>query len=158
MVKGIGRLNPEGLRRIIVPTDAKIVRAKTQTIELHVIKMLGFAGQPPRPMRIVDWPSHIGVMQRRNSDTLELATFGSWDSHIEGSASVALEIRVPQKLRVVPRTRAIEPVGTGVEAEDSSWLREMSEGCGSYWYARPYPLSGWSVVPLSETATVTGWW
>lgn len=135
--------------RLIVPETAAVAfGAPAATVELFVEKTLAFAGHPPQPMPAAGLERNMGMATRIEGSDLVLATYGEWDSRIEGSASILLFVRVPVGSTVVRRV--------GLEGDDSAaaiWpdsipYEKQEAGRIGYWYAPVRPSPGWTSVPL----------
>jgi hypothetical protein len=88
----------------------------------------------------------MGCAVRAEGDELLLATFGEWDSHIEGGAQMKLVANVPEGMDVEQRK--------GLSGEDSAgrewhgqYLTKSKDAKGGYWYGPASPAEGWTAVP-----------
>jgi hypothetical protein len=135
------------VRVIRLPVGAEVcVDADADFILVQMDKTLGFVGHPPREISIREGSRIMGVATRKDGDVMEIATYGEWDSHLEGGARI-------ENLRfVVPQSVAVER-GDGLAGEDSkaqgferddALPRDYKE---TYWYAPTKPAVGWTSYP-----------
>jgi hypothetical protein len=123
-----------GSAKTVVLPDTAVVRRTTETgsVRLFTAKRLGFGGHPPEQISIRDARKRMGCAVRTEGDSLVVATFGEWDSGIEGGARMKLVAVVPEGLAVEQREGlAGKPIGT----QGRAWSRSAP------------PADGWSAVP-----------
>jgi hypothetical protein len=138
-----------GITRVVVPETAAVAYgAPAATIELFVEKSLGFAGHPPAPMPAAGLQRNMGCATHTEGSDLVLATFGEWDSHIEGSASLELFVRVPIGTTVVRRVGLEGDESAAVAWPESVPYEKQEAGRVGYWYAPTNPIPGFTAVPL----------
>jgi len=134
-------------KKLILPKNAAI-RAEGEVDELQVYmrKTLSFAGHPPEPMSIRTARKNMGCAVKSEGDALILATFGEWDSRIEGGANMRVVCVVPQGIAVEKRSGLSGTDSSGQEwgGEYLSKPKEVKEG---YWYGPAIPADGWKAVP-----------
>jgi hypothetical protein len=80
----------------------------------------------------------LGLVTKRDGATLWLATFGEWDSHIDGGDAITMRIVVPEGLQVMREPRL---------------ARELSEGHDRR-TRRPAP--GWTVLETAPDPAMAG--
>ena len=140
-------VDPGGAKKVVLP-DTAIVRrtAEVGPIRRFMAKRLGFGGHPPEPVSIRDARKNMGCALKAEGDALLVATFGEWDSHIEGGADMKL-------VAVVPEGRAVEQ-RKGLSGEKSAgrewggvYLTKPANAKGGYWYGPASPAGGWKAVP-----------
>jgi hypothetical protein len=97
---------------VVVPDDAKIEHnGPDGRIEIYIEKTLEFGGHPGELMSIRNERKNMGCVMKSEADKLIIATYGEWDSNIEGGAFIqALVIRVPDKLKVETRKGLSGPI------------------------------------------------
>lgn len=112
----------EGAQEIRLPEHAVVEQSEGDSVVVHMKKTLSFAGHPPEPVRISDQRERMGVATRRDGPVMEIATFGEWDSRIEGGAWIELRFVVPAQIRV---SRASGLQGTKSAAQ--GWDRDDAD-------------------------------
>jgi hypothetical protein len=89
---------------LVVPDAARVqIGSDIGRVHLYLKKILGYEGHPGSSVSIEGQRKKMGCAQRRDGRTMTLATYGSWDSHIEGGARIELLIVVPPGLKVGKR-------------------------------------------------------
>jgi hypothetical protein len=132
---------------VVVPGTAKVKTiGQSERIEIYMEKSLHFGGHPPEPMSIRQARKHMGCACRVEQDKLLIATYGEWDSHIEGRASMGLLLRVPEGLRVETRDDLSGEDSAGREWH-GAYLTKPKEVTDGYWYGPASPAEGWTAVP-----------
>jgi hypothetical protein len=133
-------------KRVVLPDTAAVRRAgQPGTVQLFMTKRLGFGGHPPERMSIRDARKNMGCAVKTEGDALVIATYGEWDSHIEGGADMKLIAVVPEGVEVEQRK--------GLSGEDSAgreWHGELTkpkDAKGGWWYGPAAPAEGWKAVP-----------
>ena len=104
-----------------------------------------FAGHPPEPMSIHGARKNMGCAIRAEGDDLVVATYGEWDSQIEGGASIKLVAVVPDGVKVEKRKGLSGPDSAGQKRNS----RNPTEAPGGYWYGPASPGEGWTAVPAT---------
>lgn len=90
--------------KVVLPEDAVVRRSGVPgKIQVLMEKTLGFGGHPGEPMSIHEARKEMGCATRVDGDVIMLATFGEWDSHIEGGATMKLIVIIPQEIDVERR-------------------------------------------------------
>lgn len=85
---------------IVAPARARVLpTGDAGRITIRMAKTLGFMGHPPSRVTVADCRKSMGCAWRSEAGKLRLATFGEWRT-MEGGASLALEILVPEGVRV----------------------------------------------------------
>ncbi len=112
----------EGADEVRLPEHAFVEHGSGATVLVHMKKTLGFAGHPPEPIRISDQRERMGVAARHDGRVLEIATFGEWDSRIEGGAWIELRFVVPSGVRV-SRAAGLQ----GAESAAQGWDRDNAD-------------------------------
>lgn len=96
-----GVLNVAGIDMLVVPTKTKIDRGeKGKEAVLYMEKYHQWAGHPNVPTGPQEMRNEMGCAWKKKGKTLILATFGEWDSRIEGGAGMELRIAVPPGITV----------------------------------------------------------
>jgi hypothetical protein len=131
---------------LVLPEDAVIRRTgEPGQVMAFMQKTLAFAGHPPRSMGIHDARRDMGLAVRAAGDSLVVATYGEWDSRIEGRARLKLVVLVPEGLHVEQRAGL-----SGADSEAGDWRglgAPPQPSGGGYWYAPTVPAPGWTAQP-----------
>jgi hypothetical protein len=136
-----------GAKKIVLPHDAVVRRAgEPGKVQFFMKKTLGFGGHPPERMSIRDARKNMGCAVRADGDNLLLATFGEWDSHIEGGTRMKLVAYVPEGVEVEQRKGLSEEDSAGQEWH-GQYLTKPKDAKGGYWYGPASPSEGWEAVP-----------
>lgn len=130
-----------------IPKGATIeLGGEKSTVRVVMVKTLSFAGHPPRKISITKGARIMGVATRRDGSVLEFATYGEWDSHIEGAAMIeSLKFIVPKGATVTTGTDlwGENSKAQGFDRDDAApW--DYPE---TYWYAPTKPAAGWTPYP-----------
>jgi hypothetical protein len=134
-------------KKLVLPADAIVRRTGEEgKVQLFMKKTLAFGGHPPEPMSIRDARKNMGCAVKVEGDALVIATFGEWDSHIEGGAHMRLVAVVPEGLALEQRKELSGPDSTGREW-DGAYLTKPRDAQGGYWYGPASPGDGWTAVP-----------
>jgi hypothetical protein len=89
---------------LVVPEGARVEDGAPQgRVEIYMEKILSYMGHPPHRMSIRQVRHHMGVARKTEGNKVVIATFGEWDSDIEGGAFMRLLIRVPDGVTVERR-------------------------------------------------------
>jgi hypothetical protein len=120
--------------------------AQDGKLQIFMRKQFSFAGHPPESIYLRDVRKHMGCAVQADGDTLLVATFGEWDSHVEGGASMGLIFVVPDGIEVRRRADLSGPRSVGREW-DGAYLTKPKEVTEGYWYGPASPATGWSRVP-----------
>jgi hypothetical protein len=140
-------LDIENYKKVVVP-DTAVVRREGNANKLQVFmrKRMRFGGHPPESMSIRTARKNMGCAVKDEGGSLVLATFGEWDSHIEGGTNMALVVLVPEGVEVENRSDL-----SGEKSADREWHgdyltkpKEVKEG---WWYGPASPADGWKAVP-----------
>lgn len=135
---------------VIVPDNAEVRRQGTANeFQVFMKKTLGFAGHPPERMSIRVVRKYMGCAVKVEGDSLMLATFGEWDSQIEGGTRMRVVLVLPQNFPVETRAGLSGPESSGREwhGEYLTKPKGVKEG---YWYGPASPAQGWMAVPDSR--------
>ncbi len=140
-----GSVSLESVRAVVVPANARVrFTAPNEIMLVYVAKDLHFWGHPPVFMGLGSTRKFMGVATRVDSGNLLVATFGEWDSHIEGGASVSLLIEVPAGFGVERRS---DLSGEDSLAHVGMEPRRVDE---SGWYGPTAPGPGWTRLALKH--------
>ena len=134
-------------KKLALPDTATVRRAgEAGTVQLFMAKTLSFAGHPPGPMSTRGARKHMECAARVEGDALVVATYGEWDSRIEGGAHLKLVAVVPDGIEVEQRKGLSGPDSAGQErhGQDLTQRKDAREG---YWYGPASPADGWTAVP-----------
>ena len=136
----------DGARKLVLPDNAIIRRTGAPgEVRLFMKKTLHFAGHPPRGMGIADARANMGCAVKTDGDVLAVATFGEWDSHIEGGADMQLVVVVPQGVEVEQREGLSGPDSAGSDRIGRN-MTDHRGATGGYWYGAAAPAEGWQAV------------
>ena len=86
------------------------------------------------------WPPFVDAL------TLVLATFGEWDSQIEGGTRMRIVALVPLGVAVEQRAGLSGPYSAGREWH-GQYLTKPKEVKEGYWYGPASPADGWTAIP-----------
>lgn len=157
--RGVVKL--KGATRVVVPDNASVAfGAKAGEVELFMEKRLGYAGHPPERMPLNGLQRNMGCAMHADGSDLIVATFGEWDSRIEGSALLLLLVRVPEGTPVL-RRRGLSGDRSVATAwpESVSWERQ-TQGRVGYWFAptsvvKPFTIVQTTPDPLRSVASAS---
>jgi hypothetical protein len=134
-------------RKVVLPINIEIRReGEGNRLQIFMRKTMEYAGHPTKPMSIKNARKNMGcaVMVERNA--LGLATFGEWDSRIEGGADMHVVVLVPKGTKVEQRRGLSGPKSAGKEWGGRYLVgRELKDGY--FWYGPSLPADGWSAIP-----------
>lgn len=140
-------LDISGIGKVVVPHNAVVRRTKEEgKLDLFMKKTLSFYGHPPEPMSIRDARQNMGCAVRREEEALILATFGEWDSRIEGGAHMRLMVVLPEGIDVETKQGLSGPDSAGREWH-AKYLSKPVDARGGHWYGPASQAEGWSAVP-----------
>lgn len=156
-----GELDLADATTLVFTRSAKITREERPDVLISARKQLSFDGQPPRDIRMADWPGYLGVMTCRDGERVYLFTYGEWDPadpdgkqkkkvrRAKGAgkqgASVGLRLSVPVTLQVVSNRLPSEK--GPCSAEYPSCFKD-GPAAQSYWYTHSTPPPNWTRVEL----------
>jgi hypothetical protein len=142
-----GSVDIRPYKKLIVPKDAEVRNAAAGApLQVFMRKTLSFHGHPPEPMSVWTARKNMGCAVKAEGETLHLATFGEWDSRIEGGASMCLMLLVPEGVEVEKRSRMSGPDSVGREW-NGQYLTKPKDAKGGYWYGPASPAEGWAAIP-----------
>jgi hypothetical protein len=122
-------------RVLILPDDSEVREgAPEKTLQIFMCKTLAFGGHPPERMSVSGVRKNMGCAVKAEGDTLTVATFGEWDSHIEGGTFMGLLFVVPE---------GVEVQLSGGHSAGREWhgayLTKPKDAKGGYWYGPASP-------------------
>jgi hypothetical protein len=139
-------VDPGAARTVVLPDTAAVQRtAEAGVVRLFMAKRLGFVGHPPEPISIRSGRKNMGCAVRVEGDALVIATFGEWDSHIEGGAGLRLVAVVPDGLGVGQR-EGLSGEKSAARERKGTYGTKPPDAKGGYWYAPTTPADGWKAV------------
>jgi hypothetical protein len=105
-------LNIGDFKTVVVPVDAKVEQGQSiGQVEIFMEKSQHFSGHPGTLMSIRETRKQMGCAKKTENGKLVLATYGEWDSQIEGGLSIKkLLIRVPDGVEVEHRGDLSSPI------------------------------------------------
>jgi hypothetical protein len=134
-------------RKVVLPHDVVVRRTSAATeVRLFMKKTLAFGGHPPERMSIRDARKNMGCAGKSEGDALLVATYGEWDSRIEGGADMKLVVVVPEDVEVEQRKGLSGPDSAGQEWH-GQYLTRPKAAHGGWWYGPASPADGWTAVP-----------
>lgn len=134
-------------RKVVLPDTAAVRRsAEAGAVELLMAKRLAFGGHPPARVSIRDARRNMGCAVKAEGDALVVATYGEWDSHIEGGADMRLVAVVPEGVEVEQRKGLSGEASAGREWR-GEYLTRPKDAKGGWWYGPASPAGEWSAVP-----------
>src|SRR6266542_2567578 len=85
--------------------DQAVVRPGVggQCLQIFMRKALAYRGQSAEPLGIRTTRNQMGCATKPEAGALAVATFGEWDSRIEGGASMGVVVLVPPGVEVGKR-------------------------------------------------------
>jgi hypothetical protein len=132
---------------LVLPDDAEVREgAPDKTLQIFMRKVLEFGGHPPERMSVSGARKNMGCAVQAEGDTLTVATFGEWDSHIEGGALMGLLFIIPEGVEVRRQAELSGEDSAGREWH-GAYLTKPKDAKGGYWYGPASPGEGWSAVP-----------
>eukprot|EP00727_Mastigamoeba_balamuthi_P001149 m51a1_g11030 hypothetical protein (156) ;mRNA; r:423688-424155 len=138
----IGAEHLAGVKKLLLPPCAISKSPAGSPVLILYTRTLGFAGHPPLPIPRATVEACMGIAWRYSplhSERLDVATYGEWDSHIEGRASVAVAlVEVPEGLET-----AHSPSHMGEHSVAAGRGEDVPPPEGTYWYASAGPALGW---------------
>lgn len=140
-------------RRVVLPDTAVLRRGGgVGTVRLLMAKRLSFGGHPPEPMTLSGARKNMGCAVRAEGGSLVVATYGEWDSRVEGGADITLIAIVPDGLEVKRRKGLSGPRSEAQEHRHES-LAKPTPAKGRYWYGPTSPAEGWNAVAAEPDAS-----
>jgi hypothetical protein len=134
--------------KIVLPDDASVGNGNGgEMLTIYMTKSLGFVGHPGEIMSIKIARNYMGCAVKVENDALVFATFGEWDSHIEGGASMSIRFVVPKGIKVEQRAKLSGEDSAGREWH-GQYLSKPSEVKEGMWYGPATPANGWKGVPF----------
>jgi len=134
-------------KTLILPDDAAVRDgAPAKEVQIFMQKKLSFGGHPPERMSIRGARKNMGSAVKADGDTLMVATFGEWDSRIEGGAFMGLLFLVPEEIKIRRQANLSGPDSAGREWT-GAYLTKPKDAKEGYWYGPASPAEGWSRVP-----------
>ncbi len=142
-------------KKVVLPDSATIRRAREAgKVQLFMAKTLSFGGHPPEPMSIRGARKNMGCAVQVEEDSLVVATYGEWESRIEGGAHMKLLVIVPDGVEIEQRKGLSGPGSAGREWH-GQYLTKPKDAQGGYWYGPASPADGWTAVPAVPDGTRT---
>jgi len=112
-------LDLTGIRRIVIPAEAHVVRTGQPGLAIYMQKTLSCAGHG-MVMHIEQERKEMGCLVRKEGSSLRIVKFGHWDSRIEGGAYLRLRVEAPDGLRVM-RDRPREDPYSSRQTVPAGW-------------------------------------
>lgn len=141
-------------KALVLPENARVEPAAGPAAEVFMEKALLYGGRSSTPLSPRLARKYMGCATRRAGDKVVLATFGEWNSFIEGGARMHLLLRVPAGISVERRG--------GLSGEDSAGhVRERVDGVKSteveegVWFGPVAPAPGWQALPSAPDLDLT---
>jgi hypothetical protein len=132
---------------VILPDNATVRQeGEGKKLQIYMKKTLGFAGHPPEPMSIKHARNHMGCAVQVEKAALVIATFGEWDSHIEGGARMKVLFVVPKGVEIQERPKLSGEDSICSPAWKGGYLTKPVEVKEGYWYGPASPAEGWKAV------------
>ncbi|MHC4477214.1 MAG: hypothetical protein ACYTEL_16330 [Planctomycetota bacterium] len=154
-------LDISGYESLTVPSNAIVRQGSIEgSIEICLEKELAFLGHPPYPMHIRDARKYMGCAYRIDGRSMVIATYGEWDSHIEGGSSIRMLFIVPKGLSV-KKEEGLSGENSMGHATDPELLIDMMDSpefkkC--FWYGPVGPGDGWTKIETSVDTEFTKRW
>lgn len=100
----VSQLALDGVKTIIVPHDAEVVRVEAgEPCKIVMEKRLDSSAHPPELFSIVDQRRTMGCAVARDGTSLLLSTYGEFIAEGHGGTSIRLAINVPDGVEVSTR-------------------------------------------------------
>jgi hypothetical protein len=132
---------------LVLPEDAEVREgAPEKTLQIFMRKTLSFGGHPPERMSVSGARKNMGCAVKAEGDTLTVATFGEWDSHIEGGAFMGLLFIVPEGVET-RRQAGLSGDNSAGRTWEGAYLTKPKDARDGFWYGPASPAGGWSAVP-----------
>jgi len=130
-----------GAKKLVVPNSAEVRQeGEAGKIQIFMRKTLSFAGHPPAAMKIKQWRNNMGCAKKTDNDSLQIATFGEWDSHREGGADMGVLIVAPKGINIERRK--------DLSGEESlGHLNSKVSAKEGHWYGAAGPGNGFEAIP-----------
>jgi len=135
-------------KKIVLPNNAVICRGgEPGKMKLFLAKKLSFYGHIPFSMTICGARKNMGCAVQTEGDFMKLATYGEWDSRIEGGAFLYIAAEVPADVQIEQRKglSGWESLGHSQDKEEG-FFGPKGAKCG-YWYGSVFPAQGWTAIP-----------
>jgi hypothetical protein len=133
--------------RVILPDDAAVRHeGEAKKLQIYMKKTLGFVGHPPEAMSIRQARNYMGCAVQVEKTALVIATFGEWDSHIEGGARIKVLFVVPKGVEIEKRSKLSGENSVCSRAWEGGYLTKPVEVKEGYWYGPASPAEGWKAV------------
>ncbi|HEY2784091.1 MAG TPA: hypothetical protein VGJ05_03875 [Fimbriiglobus sp.] len=137
-----------GAAKKVVLSDWAMVRrsAETEKVVLFMKKTLNFSGHPSERVSIRDERKRMGCVVKAKEGALVIATFGEWDSHIEGGAYMRVIAVIPEGVEVEQRNGLSGEHSAGKEWPGGRppWPGEPK---GGYVWGPGSVAGGWKAIP-----------
>jgi hypothetical protein len=122
---------------VVVPHDAQVERGGSdKQVEIYMEKEQSFSGHPPELASIRDARKEMGCARKEDKDKVVLATYGEFDSNIEGGTFMKLRLRIPAGLTVETRTGLSGPIRARLRPGERQRREDIRPGFG-----------GWEAIP-----------
>jgi hypothetical protein len=132
-------LDIKDIKAVILAEDALVTHdGPADQIAIYMEKHLGYGGHPAESMSIRWVRDYMGCAFQKEDGILTLATFGEWDSHIEGAALMRLLLKIPEGIEI--RTR---PGLSGEHSKAQGANQEVKQR--GYWRP-PWPGGLWQRI------------
>lgn len=134
-------------KMLVLPDDAVVRRsADAGKVELFMKKTLAFGGHPPERMSIRDARKNMGCAVKQEVGALVIATFGEWDSHIEGGTFMRVIAVIPEGMELEQR-KGLSGENSAGREWNGQWLTKPKDVKRGYWYGPASPADGWTAIP-----------
>ncbi|MCK6440802.1 MAG: hypothetical protein L6Q71_11470 [Planctomycetes bacterium] len=150
-----GTMDISAYDALILPHDAQVKENEalntTRTIHVLLRKTLSFGGHPPASVTPLQARKFMGVAWRAEDRRIWFGTYGEWDSHIEGGASMHVIFEVPSNVKV---ERAHDLSFENSKAD--GWKNGVLIKGEEHWYGGNAPAEGWTAlqtVPDEDAAS-----
>jgi hypothetical protein len=131
---------------LIIPMNAIAEPNDTRdSIKLFIAKTISFGGHPPREIGIQACRNYFGAALKREKQILKIATFGEWDSRIEGAAWINMIITYPTRMKIERRTNLSGDSSESINDSKANFTGRLN-GDGPYWYSSTECAAGWQKI------------
>lgn len=121
---------------IVVPEKAVVESNNPlRGVSLFMAKELGYVGHPPKDIAVER--KQMGCVWRIEKGRLVIATYGEWDSRIEGRTELLLLSRIPEGHKVERRTGLAGAIVWPDARQEGMTSREPTDPGSHGWHAVP---------------------
>jgi hypothetical protein len=138
-----GAIELDSVERVIVPTDAVVERVPAgDVIVIRTRRALNFAGHTgSRELDLTHARHNMGIAWTLRGRTVQIGTFGEFDTGIEGGATLSLHIDLPENIE------SRESADISGPWSIASARTETPEFTRGVWFGPTLPAMNWHSIP-----------